>query len=244
MPQTKSAYGYSVEKTEGGKINWTGILTENISQVGKPMDIKKPAIFFVSSMSDIFHKNMSFYMIDDLFDIMNRCPQHTFKVLTKRQDEMAAYYFWKRNGSGYRFPVWPLPNVHLGVSVENQEYADKRIPKLMECEAKVRFLSCEPLLGPVDITNAGIKDGYSVPTRFTTDGKGIEWTDPGGMFIGVNQVIVGGESGPGARPMNPDWVRDIRDQCEGSGVAFYFKQWGGKTKGNILDGVQYLESPH
>ncbi|SFV08001.1 Phage protein Gp37/Gp68 [Alicyclobacillus macrosporangiidus] len=121
---------------------------------------------------------------------------------------------------GYLKRVWPLPNVWLGVSVENQDAADERIPLLLETPAAVRFLSCEPLLGPVDITKAM----YGSP-----DGDGMNWfghTDGFGHEACLHWVIVGGESGPNARPMHPDWVLSLRDQCQDAGVPFFFKQWG------------------
>lgn len=133
---------------------------------------------------------------------------------------------------------WPLPNVWLGTSVENQAAANERIRHLLACPSAVRFLSCEPLLGPVDITNKGLKNAYSVPTRFV-GGHPCEWTDPGDKFIGdIHWVIAGGESGsPKARPMHPDWARMLRDQCANAGVPFFFKQWGEYgTTFQLLDG--------
>lgn len=260
MPATKKFYGDAVEKTKSGKINWTGQLTANLSQVGKPLGTKKPTIFFVSSMSDIFHKDMTFEMIDDLYDIMNRCPQHTFKVLTKRSAEMFLYYEWKKQGKGYKFETWPLPNVQLGVSAENQKYYDERIPRLLNCAAVVRFVSCEPLLGAIKL---------QLSDYVTTN------SDPVVVAVRklLHQVIVGGESGHGARPMNPNWARDLRDQCKSADVSFWFKQHGEyrevtgatfaksfsdfeefidgatvvkvgtKKAGHLLDGKEYFEQP-
>lgn len=259
MPATGTFYKPAIEKTKGGKINWTGKLTANLSQVEKPLNTKKPTIFFVSSMSDIFHKDMTFEEIDDLYDIMNRCPQHTFKVLTKRSVEMFLYYEWKKQGKGYQFETWPLPNIQLGVSAENQKYYDERVLRLLQCAAAVRFVSCEPLLGRINLGLIGTapKDrGYGYRPICSL----------------LHQVIVGGESGQGARPMNPNWARDIRDQCEADGVAFWFKQHGEyrdvsidpgglhvdmhefvdgavvskvgtKKAGHLLDGKEYFEQP-
>jgi protein gp37 len=140
---------------------------------------------------------------------------------------------------------WPLPNVWLGVSVEDQKWADIRIPQLLMTPAAVRFLSCEPLLGPVALTRVAYTDGggthldvvngrHGVPDVWAADAKRIDW------------VIVGGESGPGARPMHPDWARQIRDNCTEAGVPFHFKQWGGrtpKTGGRELDGRTWDEFP-
>lgn len=267
MPATKPFYAPSVEKTKGGKINWTGKLTANLGQIDKPLRTKKPTVFFLSSMSDVFHKDMTFEMIDDLYDIMSRCPQHTFKVLTKRAERMYEYYKWKAGHFEGLDVIWPLPNVQIGVSVENQKYAEERLPFLLQCPAAIRFISAEPLLGPLNLGLLGTAPrdwnyGY-VPIHSL-----------------LHQVIAGGESGPGARPMHPDWVRSIRDQCKEAGVAFWFKQWGEyiqapkgqmfditsgkfndlnyrvfeddtiavrvgtKAAGHLLDGEEYFEQPN
>ena len=175
-------------------------------RLGQPLAWRQPRMIFVNSMSDLFHEDIPEEYIRDVFKVMRRAHWHTFQVLTKRSQELA--------GLAPRLP-WPR-NVWMGVSVENQRWTS-RIDDLRRVAAKVRFLSCEPLLGPLKL-----------------DLRGIHW------------VIVGGESGPRARRMNPDWVRDIRKQCAGAGVAFFFKQWGahneagervGKGKaGRLLDG--------
>ncbi len=172
-----------------------------------PLRWRKPRVIFANSMSDLFHKDIPLEYVQQVFSIMNRTPQHTYQVLTKRADrlyELSSKLTW-------------TPNIWMGVSVENMDYTS-RIPYLRNTPAHVRFLSLEPLLGPLP----------------HLDLDGIHW------------VIVGGESGPGARPMNPDWVRDIRDQCQDAGVPFFFKQWGGvrkKEKGRILDGRTWDEMP-
>ncbi len=183
-----------------------------------PFGWRKPRRVFVCSMGDLFHEKVPFDYIDEVFAVMALCQQHTFQVLTKRPDRMAEYL---KDASGrcvgdsgrciVRGTVlqpgtslsrikWPLLNVWLGTSVENQAAADVRIPELVKCPAAVRFLSCEPLLGPVDLS--------------VWCNRAIQW------------VIAGGESGPGARPMHPGWARQIRDQCVGAEIPFFFKQWG------------------
>lgn len=175
-------------------------LTLHESAVEKPLHWKKPQMIFVNSMSDLFHKDVPLEFIQRVFDVMNRAHWHTFQVLTKRSEQVALYspYLnWTNN-------IW------MGVSVENQDYT-YRIDKLRETTAKTKFLSLEPLLGPLPRLNL----------------SGIHW------------AIVGGESGPGARPLDPAWVTDIRDQCLSAKVKFFFKQWGGvqkKKAGRMLEG--------
>lgn len=167
----------------------------------------KPRLIFVNSMSDLFHDHVPDEFIARVFETMRACPQHTFQVLTKRSKRLRALA-----------PMleW-TPNIWMGVSVEN-ERAMSRIEDLKAVPAHVRFISCEPLLGPLD----------NLPL------DGIHW------------VIVGGESGPKARPMEAQWVRSIRDRCRAAGVPFFFKQWGGVHKsrhGRMLDGQMYDEMP-
>src|SRR3990167_2481514 len=167
-------------------------------------------------MSDLFHEDVPDNFISLCFQIMSLAPQHTFQVLTKRSERMHDLMPWllEREGDGL-----PLPNVWLGTSVENQHWADIRIPILLDTPAAVRFLSCEPLLGPVDLrqwlriwTARG-----SVPVRL------LHW------------VIVGGESGPRHRPFDPDWARSIVAQCREAGVSCFVKQLGGLRPGNKLE---------
>jgi len=172
-----------------------------------PLSWKKPQVIFVNSMSDLFHKDVPIEFIQQVFDVMRRADWHTFQVLTKRAErlqEIDAQIEWPAN-------VW------MGVSVENQDYTF-RIDHLRQTHAKTKFLSLEPLLGPLSRLNL----------------KGINW------------VIVGGESGPGARPMAEEWVIDIRDQCHAKCVPFFFKQWGGvqkKRAGRLLQGKTWDQMP-
>lgn len=174
---------------------------------------------FCASMADVFEGHAdTLPHLKRLFGVIKQTPNLIWQLLTKRPENINSLI-------AFDFPDGLPENVWIGTSVENQEEAQRRILKLMRVSAKFLFLSCEPLLGPLDITNKGINNGYSIPTTFK-DGIGIEWTDPGNNFIGVDWVIVGGESGHGARPMHPEWVRSLRDQCQSAGVSFFFKQWG------------------
>jgi protein gp37 len=172
-----------------------------------PLHWKRPQTIFVNSMSDLFHKDVPVVFIQRVFDVMARAHWHRFQVLTKRSERLAELS-----------PklIW-APNIWMGVSVENQKFT-YRIDHLRQTGATVRYLSLEPLLGPLQ----NLK------------------------LDGINWVIVGGESGPGARPMDRAWVTEIRDQCKSSKVAFFFKQWGGVNKkkaGRELDGRTWDEMP-
>ena len=172
-----------------------------------PKQWAKPRTIFVNSMSDLFHKAVPLDYLQRVFATMEACSRHQFQVLTKRSERLRDLA-----------PLLPWPdNVWLGVTVEEAKHKS-RIDDLRQVPAAVRFLSCEPLLGPLG----------------ELDLTGIHW------------LIAGGESGPGARPMAADWVRSLRDQCRTSGTAFYFKQWGGvrkKAAGRTLDGCEYLAFP-
>jgi protein gp37 len=206
---------------------------------------RRPRRIFVNSMSDLFHENVTDEMRDKIFAVMALCPQHIFQVLTKRPDRMLAYVSNARarinelafvnalRGYGKINPetlrgagslYWPLKQVWLGVSVENQTAADERIPLLLQTPAAVRFISAEPLLGSIDFrrrcpVRCDGECGY--PSPFELLGAVL----PGSPLI--DWVICGGESGPGARRMEVEWARSLRDQCACAGVPFFFKQWGG-----------------
>lgn len=174
-------------------------------RLDKPLKWKKPRIIFVNSMSDLFHEDVPDDFICEVWTSMAAASHHIFQVLTKRPERMRD---WLNNYG----PVYgTLKNVWLGVTAENKATADERIKILLQTPAAVRFLSLEPLLGPIDLY-----EGYGA---FRVGENGV-------LNQGVDWVIVGGESGPGARPMHPDWVRDIRDQCMDADVNFFFKQWG------------------
>jgi protein gp37 len=247
----KLAHYADTTKRVNGNAVWTGKLALAPDDILlKPLSWKRPRRIFVNSMSDLFHESVPDEWIDRVFAVMALAPQHTFQVLTKRAERMRAYLggpwigvdpvgarvadaTWSLvpfaalpegcNVSG-EHPIGPLingqpefgwrrylklyhphllPNVWLGVSAEDQTRADERIPHLLETPAAVRFVSAEPLLGAIELTH--MRDDRGHP---------VDW------------IIVGGESGPNARPMHPDWARSIRDQCQAAGVPFFFKQWG------------------
>ena len=231
----------------------------------QPLKWKRARRIFVNSMSDLFHDEIPDEYIADVFTVM-ACnylwdrPTHTFQVLTKRHARMRSLLSSEKfrasvaegvgmkseNGDRchddvyYRF--WPLPNVWLGVSAENQQWADIRIPALLETPAAVRFLSAEPLLGPIDLDNCG---GYQAVRPATPYPRALG-PDPCPDLTYLDWVIVGGESGPGARPMCPTDAIILRDQCRDAGVAFLFKQWGGRTPkagGRELDGRTWDQYP-
>lgn len=208
MPnKTGDKYRGLAQKSRAGLPVFNGEINLDYQALKTPLSWRLPRIIFVNSMSDLFHENVPFKFISEVFDVMERCPQHTFQVLTKRP-EVALEYADKLN--------WP-DNVWMGTSVESKQYYE-RIRLLQKIPAKVRFLSCEPLLGP--LPRMPLKD--------------IHW------------VIVGGESGPGSRPMAGTWVMKIKEQCEEKGVPFFFKQWGGvrkKEAGRELDGQIWDEMP-
>lgn len=193
------------------------------SKLGDPLRWRKPSKVFVNSMSDLFHDEVSDAFIAKVFAVMARAERHTFQILTKRHARMRSLLssdafhenVFDLNGVAdpkwTQYRTWPLPNVCLGVSVEDQKWADIRIPALLSTPAAVRFISAEPLLGPIDLSCLRCPCGDCKDPNY---GPLLDW------------VIVGGESGHGARPMHPQWARDMRDQCIRTGVAFHFKQWG------------------
>jgi protein gp37 len=175
----------------------------------KPLSWKKPRRIFVCSMSDLFYESVPDEWIAKVFAVMALCPQHTFQVLTKRPERMREYLVERCKARE------PLPNVWIGCTVEDQQRADERIPVLLETPAAKRFVSCEPLLGPVNFSLVTVEDNNGCAAQiWPLHGSGLDW------------VIAGGESGPNARPSHPDWFRSLRDQCVDAGVPFFFKQWG------------------
>jgi protein gp37 len=264
-----------------GNAVWTGHVAFSEKALLSPLKRRTPTTWFVNSMSDLFHEAVPDEWIDKVFAVMALTPQHTYQVLTKRSARMREYF------NGGRLNQWcnaatsmghaaalvgrqgiPLPNVWLGVSTERQQEADERIPDLLATPAAVRFISAEPLLGPIDLERVGTLEGIrtALPEVIKREERGkpksgagsicgaqIDAIGPLGSSITFFQtpdhmggftaasprqwprldwVIVGGESGPSARPMHPDWARSLRDQCAAAGVPFFFKQWGAWKNGS------------
>lgn len=228
-------------------VQWSGKIMVAPERMDQPLRWRKPRMVFVNSMSDVFHPDVPEQAVAASFAVMGAASRHEFQLLTKRPERMLEWFQFLTQTYDNPWDIirhceraakdlydldvdaggnWPLRNVWLGASVESQKFADERIPILQQVPAAVRFLSMEPLLGPVD--------------RLDLDR--IHW------------VIVGGESGPGARPMDPEWARAIRDRCLYEEVPFFMKQWGNydedgvwhrskKETGCLLDGVDYKQWP-
>jgi protein gp37 len=248
-PACKNCYAERLNKrnlpAHGTGLDFTVLNRQQVEiivdeeMITQPLRWKRGRRIFVCSQTDLFGAFVEEWQIAELFAVMALAHWHTFQVLTKRPERMQKLLssddFWESVEGGISLlleeevdpldrrrndlratapepdPDTPLPNVWLGVTAENQEWASKRIPALVATSAAKRFVSCEPLLGPIDLSPK------------------IDW------------VIAGGESGPGARPMHPDWVRDLRNQCQSSGVSFFFKQWGEWTPGeNVADEKKYI----
>ena len=250
---------------------WTGNVNLLANRLDQPLRWRKPRMIFVNAQSDLFHKDVPDEFIARVFAVMALTPRHTYQVLTKRhgrmrsllrsdnfrpavEDAMRGVVAAHRTERAWH-KAWPLPNLWLGVSVEDQATADLRIPALLDTPAAVRFLSCEPLLGPMDLQMAVPRPCTCGPGQTFLIGEtrahktgcpALRWPFP-------DWVIVGGESGPGARPMHPDWARSLRDQCAPVGVPYFFKQWGEhgpdgrrvgrRATGDLLDGRQHHEWP-
>jgi protein gp37 len=219
---------------------WNGKTLLIEDALKKPLGWKKPRAIFVESMGDLFHENTTDGWIDAVFQVMAQCPQHLFIILTKRACRMERYIKEWRGRE-------PQVNLWLGVTAENQSAADERIPHLLRTPAAVRFVSCEPLIGPVEIYSPAFhadrchspQCAYPYVCRSIT-GQGLNW------------IICGGESGPGARPMSREWARSLRDQAQAARVPFFFKQWGRfhggyrelpNTHSAILDGMKHHQWP-
>ena len=214
-------------------------VTLHPDRLEEPMRWRKPSMVFVCSMGDLFHDDVPFDFIDRVFKRINGSPQHDFLILTKRTERMREYFARSMKflcaacqGTGcsycldHGYQNWemkPYSNVWLGVTAENQEMADKRIPILLQIPAAVRFVSVEPMLGPVDLLSEDYLGGcINCEICLDSPEKCINRVNN----LKLDWVICGGETGPDARPMHPDWVRGLRDQCQSAGVPFFFKQWG------------------
>jgi protein gp37 len=245
-PGCTNCYASVINKRFGNGLEYTVSNLEKVEFyidekiLAEPLKRKKPATIFVGDMFDLFHEAIPIELLDYVWSAMAVCKNHTFQVLTKRADRMHEYlrqiqddekdmHRWQAlaceitdspcaAGLIEDLP-WPLPNVWLGVSVESQKYADERIPLLLQTPAAVRFLSVEPMLEAVDLDSESADHVHALGCG-ESDHHVLQ------MCRGVDWVICGGESGPGARPMHPDWARSLRDQCIDANVAFFFKQWG------------------
>ena len=272
---------------ENGK--WNGKTAFIRPHLDKPLKRKKPTIWFVGSMTDIFHPSVEVEWLDRIFDVISRCPQHRFIILTKRPEAMQAYMLGCQRGADDTGHPFPWVNVILGVTAENQEQADKRIPVLLKTPAAARFVSIEPMLGAVDLQCIDSGQTWSDKAETSKINALRGWSsskrsafaeyhipESTCRFMDINKmnsldwVICGGESGPGARPMHPDWARALRDQCAAADKPFFFKQWGAwaedqckyfenrkswtdgkismfrngkKANGNLLDGQVYEQYP-
>ncbi len=221
-------------KSVNGNAVWRGTTRAAPEHIlTAPLHWRTPRRIFVNSMGDLFHESIPDSKIDQVFAVMALCPQHTFQVLTKRSERMRDYISARANDDRLRLPIigcmnmmgsgatkpigyrmWPLPNVWLGVSAERQQEADERIPHLLQTPAAVRFVSAEPLLGPISLRWSSWTNWDRTVVNHLDGLRALDW------------IIVGGESGAGARPMHPQWARTIRDECREARVPFFFKQWG------------------
>lgn len=288
---------------------WTGEARFIPEMLDAPLRWKKPSTIFVNSMSDLFHESVTFEQIAAVYGIIAACPQHTFQVLTKRPKRMVKFYEWIETHPHWSHPMqdalcehpgplpgleddtgdtvsrevggksWPLPNLHLGVSIENQTHVE-RIEHLRQCPAAIRWVSLEPLLGPVDLRDhlhstrtlhvkldiAGALRKRSFEYFTDGDGKQVhpvtaeielrKRLERGEKYFPmcdcanfdpqkgcepiatprIDWVVVGGESGPNARPIHPEWVRSIRGQCKEANVPYWFKQWGEWNVASVENG--------
>lgn len=257
-PAVKAAFAGLTERDADGRLDWTGRINLLPDRLDQPLHWRKPSRVFVNSQADLFHKDVPTEFIAEVFAVMALARRHSFQLLTKRHARMRALLnsqdfrravgiaivrhgdagpAWRYDEQRNAAPaVWPLANLWLGVSVESQRWADIRIPALLGTPAAVRWLSCEPLLGPLDISGYLTSEGDCA----TCDGTGSIPVPGGGATCPtcdydrrrsagpslISWVVCGGESGGGARPMHPSWPRSLRDQCSAAGVAFHFKQWG------------------
>lgn len=245
---TVEAYQKAVRRGDG-TLRWSGVAVTIPHKLAEPLGWRKPMLVFVNSMSDLFHPTVADEYIAAIFGVMAATPHHTYQVLTKHPDRAAKWFQWVESKGGRRCekwddvepgimlghqserfgvawpkdtPVclsWPLPNVWLGTSVEDQANADARIPYLLQCPAAVRWVSYEPALGPVDFW----------PFFSDASGDGPRCNPDGSPALGW--IVVGGESGPGARPFDPTWAGSVITQCAEAGVPVFVKQMGSKPHG-------------
>ena len=209
-----SRQGLTVQ-TKVGPV-WNGQVRFNQEWLDQPLKWRRPRQIFVCAHGDLFHENVPDEWVDRVFNVMAKAHfmqrGHVFQVLTKRAERMALYMMKNR----LTLKHWPLPNVWLGVSVEDQKRADERIPLLLDTSAAVRWISAEPLLSEIDL----YRGGFSFLERMKSPN--------GKRYNRLDWCVVGGESGHGYRPMDPSWARMLREQCAAAGVPFFMKQMAGK----------------
>lgn len=232
---------------------WNGHVSLVKDHLLDPLRWKKPRKIFVNSMSDLFHENVPDEWIDHIFAVMALAPQHTFQVLTKRPERMRAYFanhsvenlvrqqtveLQGRGETDFYMDEWPLPNVWLGVSVENQETADERIPLLIQTPAETRFVSYEPALGPVDFSfwlSQPKRENFENDPLAIALARDMIQTGTGDAPRAIDWIIIGGESGPGARRFDPAWARSAVQQCKAASVPVFVKQMGS----NVVEAEMY-----
>lgn len=254
-PNPKVSVPYAGTEADG---EWTGQVNLVQDRLDLPLRWRRPRRIFVNAQADLFHQDVPDDFIARVFAVMAYAHRHTFQLLTKRHARMRSLLSSESfvelfDREFCKLPDWaercpdpddaghlmdgPLRNVWLGVSAENQQWADIRIPALLDTPAAIRFVSAEPLLGPIDLHPYWLHGrptwGEPTPTPAGPGAGGNIVMRPIELAPALNWVIVGGESGRGARPMHPDWARSLRDQCQGAGVAFHFKQRGEWTWNEI-----------
>lgn len=230
-PGCANCYAKRMSKRLAGRCGYLADdpfkVTLHPNKLDEPLKWKKPHRVFVCSMSDLFHPDVPDEWIDQIFWQMGRVARwHTYLILTKRPERMRDWLIKAYNEND------PYPNIWIGVTAENQEQADKRIPLLLQTPAAIRFVSVEPMLGPVNFRWASWEPLKPNSRNNQYDGmRRLDW------------IICGGETGPGARPMQIEWARNLKNQCQEAGVPFFFKKLGGKSTSRFLDGVEYSEYP-
>lgn len=264
-PGCKNCYAERMSKRLAGRFGYPADdsfrVTLHRSNLYRPLNRNKPRRIFVCSMGDLFHEDVPFSFIAQIYSVMALENRHTYMVLTKRPQRMKRFIEWYIERSFVERVcdvtfTGAFCHVMHGVTAENQDQANARIPVLLSIPAAKRFVSIEPMLGPVDLLKCYDKRTHVTHSMACTAGT-------------LDLVICGGESGPGARPVHPEWVRGVRDQCKEAGVPFFFKQWGEwvedrkglygkenmifgntvvhrvgkKAAGRMLDGKEYLEWP-
>lgn len=210
---------------EDGRFNGNVQLMKD--NLDLPSRTRKPTVWAV--WNDLFHENVPFGFIKQVWRIMEGCNEDVFLILTKRPERMLAFTQWMAGSDHISVAEWPR-NVWLGITAENQQAADERIPILLQIPAAVRFVSVEPMLGPIELDNIQVSDGEFENALSLEEWEGLTGSEEvkNSHMKGntLDWVVCGGESGFGARPMHPDWARSLLRQCQAAGVPYFFKQWG------------------